>query len=223
MTGEPSSQHVRRFGDPSAPRFASGRTARIVALVIVVLVLVPSAFAAAHFLQSGDPPHRIGTQIGLGFGGVLVLGLIIGWWVYWWPLTRSIRSVRAREPESLVLGARVPNIASSVESGPGEVATGPIGPQRVVLRVDSGGVALLTTARTIGMLRQIPWEEIGGVEPVEYVESGVAYEGLAVEGAKDRTDIVLQMVSPGVIVRFPRGKSLAAIASDVDARRPVRG
>ncbi|MEO7721099.1 MAG: hypothetical protein ABIS08_04190 [Pseudolysinimonas sp.] len=217
-----SNIHVRRYGDPSARRFGPTRPVVVVVGVgLIVLAVFAGIDLLVHSIQAHDAVHVLGSEIGIAFAVLLVVAGAVGWRIYWHALARSLRVTRERHPESLVVGARLPDLGDEVlrKSWPPEWGL-PSGPQRVVLVVDSSGVLLLNTAVPIARIVQLTWDQVKGFTPVEYVESKVAYEGLAIDGLPEGSAIVVQLNTPSQLVRFPRGKALMEVAERAEERRP---
>ena len=169
----------------------------------------------------GRRPCRLGTEIGIAFALLLVAGAATGWSLYWRALVRAFRVTRAQKPGGLVLGGRIPSLDARVLASSWPPSWGPaLAPQRVVVRVDRAGVALLDTTVPPFSLLELTWSQITGFARIEYVEARVAYQGLAIQGA-DGSAIVLQMITPTCFPRFPRGKSLGKIVTLADHQRPM--
>lgn len=215
---------ARRFGDPSAPLFRVRPWVAVAAIVGVVLIVVLAVYSAIHAIRFGDAPNKVGTEIGITFALLIVVGSALGWSLYWRALARTFRATHRRHPESLVLGARLPRLDGAVmaNSWPPEWQPG-FEAQRLVLRIDASGIVVLSTAVTPAALLELTWSQVDGFAPVEYVESRMAYEGLAIEGSPEGSAIVVQLNTPVFLfVRFPRGKALAEIAARANERRPGR-
>lgn len=198
------------------------RWVTVVAIVVLVLGVTLAASSAVSTFQSGDAPNRVGTAIGIAFALLIVGGAAVGWVAYWRPLGRAFRATRERHPGSLVLGARLPNLDGGVlaSSWPPQWAPA-LAPQRVVLLIDASGVRVLSTAVPVSLFLELTWSQVTGIAPVEYVESRVAYEGLAIEGSPEGSAIVLQVVTPSLFVRFPRGKVLERIAERANEQQQL--
>jgi len=211
----------RRFGDPAARKVGLNRALTVTVVAVAAFCLAIALSALVHWISVGDGLHLLGSAIGIALAALIATGLSIAWRAYWRALGRAVRQESATHPQSLVLGARLPNLASELfrrtwPSGWGQVPR----PQQLVLRVDSSGVALLTVGVPIAVVLKLDWDQVAGFSPVEYVEHGFAYEGLAIDGTVEGSAVLLQIIATSPIVRFPRGNGLAEIASRAQAERP---
>ena len=214
---------IRRYGDPSAPRFGQKWWVVVVAVLVCAFGVFAVVTALIHWIQTDDSSHLLGAELGIALSVLIVGGLAVGWSVYWRALARTYRAIRRRHPESLVLGARLPNLDAGVMAASWPPEWRPaFAPQRVVLRIDGSGVVVFSTAVFPASLLEITWSQVKGFATVEYVESRVAYEGLAIEGSPEGSAIVVQLNTPLLLfVRFPRGNALAEIAERANERRPL--
>lgn len=132
-----------------------------------------------------------------------------------------MRMTSGLHPESFVVDARLPNMGDKVLAKIWPPEWGPMpAPQQAVLRIDASGVALFGTSVPVSSLVELTWALVNDVVPVGYVEGGRAYEGLAIKGVLEGSAVVLQVVTPSPLVRFPRGRALAKIAIRANEQRP---
>jgi hypothetical protein len=215
----------RRIGDPAAPLWRLNRAAKPLAVIIPVFFVVTAVVSTRHWFEVGDEPGIIGSIVGISLAILTIVSAVVAWSIYWLALARAVRDVREHSPGSLVRGVRLPKLAADVlaQSWPPEIVPA-LAPQKVVLRVDSAGVVFFDLATPPSPILEIHWRQIRTFEAIEYVESGVAYEGLAVVGPSEESVIVLQVVELKLpLVRFPQGEALVEIAQHATALRPLRG
>jgi len=209
----------QRYGDPGAPRLGTKPWVAPVLVAFLILSVAIAGYSMVRLIQTGDRQSRIGTEIAIGFSLLLLAGLAVGWTAYWRRFRRAFRAVRREHPESLVLGARLPKLDNDVTDSIWSPEWGPtLTPQYLVVQIDGAGVGLWGIAQPAPRLLWLTWDEVRAFTPVEYVESRVAYDGLAIDGPPGSA-IILQVVTPGPLVRFPRGQVLAQIAARANAQR----
>lgn len=215
---------VRRFGDPSAPRWLRKgveSAARPILLALSALLIVTAVLTTQHWISVGDLSKVAGSVIGISIAFLILLAALIGWILYWRPLARAVHQVSGRTNGGIVVGARLPAFSDSdaARVWPSEVGPMPP-PQSVVAVFNAEGATLYNTHKTPERILGLSWSQIRAVIPVEYVEKGRAYDGLALVGSSDATAIVIQLVKTSrPIVEFVTGEKLKVFAANVEALR----
>lgn len=217
---------VPRVGDPGAPYWLGRRPALTIVVSSLVLagVVVVAGFVVWQDLTSGIPTRVIGTIGGLALGGVAVpVTVWAGWRRLLRPLRRAAAQVKVDRPTSRVIGGRLPLLGGVEPTSFVAMVDALTTPNHwVVLAIDDTAVTILDSSQPPKVLLQLPWREVLRVAPVEYVESGRAYDGLAIDGPTVEQSVVLQVVRPRLMgARFPHGKELDLLAEEIKALRPL--
>lgn len=216
---------MRRFGDPSARAWLSSQyrgpltvTAAIVcavAMPVLVVVWLGRHIAAREYILAGLAAATIGV---FALGGIAAL---VAYFAHWRGARSLARVLSAAHPSAFVSAARVPALdASDISPGSwrSRANVGHVGP--AVLIADEHGVCLWRPSNPPAPLCTVAWAGLSRVIVAEYVEQGLAYEGIALVDETDAGAIVVQMVRfKGPLVSFPYGRRLENLALRIDNQR----
>jgi hypothetical protein len=161
--------------------------------------------------------------IGLAVSGLIFVAALFLWRRYWKPLRDAVRRVSLDNPVGVVVGGRIPRLATNVSENLWPITVGPIpSPQLIVLIADGTGIKLLSITQSPQVIASCAWQRIRDIRPIEYVEAGRAYEGLAILGPTATHAIVIQTNDARrVVVSFHRGATLQQIANRLLSQRPA--
>ncbi len=216
---------ITRFGDANAPRWMSPALEKVaipVRVAVGLFAVGAIVFGAWQSFQSGVGVRIVGLSVGLAVGALVIVAALYFWLRYWRPVKDAVKQVSLANPASVVIGGRIPRLTRDVSENVWPDAVGPIPePQPIVVISDGTGIKLLSAAQFPQIIGHCGWQTILDVRPVEYVEGGRAYEGLAVLGPIPSRAVVLQVVVRGrVSVSFPRGRALQGVANRLLSQRP---
>lgn len=216
---------MERFGDANAPRWMSPaleRSAIPIGVAVCAFAVIVIVIAAWQAFESGVGVRLVGLFLGLGIGALIIVAVLFFWLRYWRRLKNAVRQVSIFSPASVVIGGRIPQLAreATAIAWPDFADPVPV-PQQIVLVADGTGLEIVSVTHFPQLIGSSSWQEILDIRPVEYVEAGRAYEGLAIIGSTASRSVVLQVVNVGrVAVSFPRGTALEGIANLLRSQKP---
>ena len=215
---------MRRFGDPSAKVWRSPRS-RLLGYVIapLVAIVVPLVLygSIGHWAQKGEFLKVVFVSLALLFGLVVAVVALAIYQSGWRRATSLVRAQNADNPSAHAFVCRVPR--SDTDEGRAPALNRRIrlefaGP--AVACFHSEGMSLWNASGVPVLALHLGWAEIGEVIAAEYVEGGMAFEGLAVVAPSGEEAILLQVVTPkGPFVAFTGVKSLVRLAVQIDTMR----
>lgn len=213
---------IRRYGDPAARKFRAHRRARILLVPIIGLVVLLAVISTAHWVLEGQSSRLIANTIGIAVAICIAIGALIWWKRHWAPLVQSIRHHRRSAAGQVVLGGRIPTLDTEPSRGFGTAFSLSGRSNYVVLFSDVDGVRLRTVRRSGAEDLDIPWATIADVSRIEFVEAGVAYEGVAFSRKNDST-VLVQVLEPGhMFVDSPTGIELNEIVRQIVGSQPTQ-
>ncbi len=215
---------VKRFGDRNAPRWISGwleRNSRIVRIATFSVVLLFCAVIGWKTIQDGVPTRVIGMVIGIPLTLLIVSAGLVVWDKYWAPLKSAYSRVTREHSTASAIAARLPRLSADImkKAWPWPPDSIPAS-AFVVIVADDRGIRVIEASDPHGRTHTLDWDEITGIERVEYVENDKAYEGLAIFGPAPDRALVIKPVRPIWIgVLTPHGDELNALAAKFLALR----
>lgn len=173
---------------------------------------------ARRALEAADPIRAAFALIGLAGLFVLAFAVWVGYSVYWAKARRLAAQLQKLHPTSKVIAVRLPRaIAGETIEFSTETSTMTMG----ALVAERAGVSLWRPGTAPQLVTRLAWDAVGAVIAAEYVESGIAFEGIAVLDLNRSQAIVMQ------VARFvcklawnPDSARLSTIAAQLEASRP---
>lgn len=195
-----------RLGDPAAPRFRSLPRPRIWVAVVVAAVVIFAGFMLASAIAHGDVGRVVGTAVGIAIavGGLSLLAR------YWRSVRIALAELTRHHPDAVVIAARFPAVPLTAVEQMWAPSSERLRAQEAALVADHQGLSFFSVRAGVPeLLLDIPWAQVRDLIPVEFVESGIAYQGLLLSAMEPRSRLVFQPSLPALpFPTFPMGDRL---------------
>lgn len=217
-----SSSAWRRIGDPAAPRLIALKGGRVWTAVVVVAIIALGTWLLGYWISVGDTDRIVATSIGLPLSLLFIVGFRV-WWVRRLArLGRSLAAIAESHSDRIVVGARIPPRPAGANGAiwPPNLF-GEIAPQEAVLAVGSADLLFFSLSSPSGAaVLRIDWSDVSRVYPVEFVQSGTAYQGVFIEGVGGTSGLAFQpTILERSTVTFPRDEQLETLCSQLEHQR----
>ena len=211
------SPSVTRIGDPAAPRWIGrgllGRRA-LVFVLLCALVVITLVYATTQAFLSGEPLRASSPFVAAIAFFVFLLAASIVWAAVWRKSRVGLKRAASEHPTSFVTAARMPSV--DLPEGAAWLNAPPVG-NRIVILIVGEGVLVLTGTDGSPLLKALE-PEILELEPVEYVEQGKAYDGIAIRTATAPGGVVLQPIElRGLWVQHTSFRQFAAVMEKIQS------
>ena len=209
---------MKRYGDPTAPKWRKLRGAPGIALVAGVALVVGSvaAMLIIRWILEPEEPRNVASVIALAVMTVICIAAWVALIAFFSPLRLS-RLPTNYPSQGFTVGAWIPLSSRGPIEGGSSLAPGALAmPRMISLTFDEGEVEFRAVGANDEMIAELPWSHVTSVEQVEIVEGRMAYDGLAVIAASGV--LVVQPIRVGLLtIHYLDGNEISDIAARANA------
>ena len=148
-----------------------------------------------------------------------IAGLVaLAAWIalHWLPKSKllavriALAELTRHHPDAVVIAARFPAVPLTTVEQMWAPSSERLRAQEAALVADHQGLSFFSVRAGVPeLLLDIPWAQVQDLTPVEFVESGIAYQGLLLSAMEPRSRLVFQPSLPALpFPTFPTGDRL---------------